>query len=135
MLKNLRLGSGALLIAAILVPNLPSLALAAEAATKTSPVKVTISAQAKKLLDKHGMTLEGGILRKRGEKKGYDLATGSGEVYAIIYPKDKAALAVALYDHGRRYGALNISFYDTGPAISPLDEPEDVIAKLFPTKR
>lgn len=121
-------------VAIALAANKPSLTLAAEAAASTEAVKVKMSAQARKLLNKHGMTLAGGILRKRGAKSGYDLANGSGAVYAIVNPKDKSSLAVALYDRGSRYSALSVIFSDStaGVGISPLDEPEAVVAKLFP---
>jgi hypothetical protein len=127
---------------------------------KTSTIKVTISVEARELLYKHGMTIEGGILHKRAAKGGYDLAHGSGAVHIIIHPKDKDALAVALEDRGQRYAELEIGWHplllpspvvmdrrahdrhdvhkgaalgaEDGLMISPLNLSEDTVVKLFP---
>jgi len=130
MLDNLRFASGAALIAAaiVLAANLPTPTRAQEAAS----IKATMSAQAKKLLDENGMTLEGGVLRKRGATDGTDLAIGSSAVHAIVHPKDRASLAVANYRHGKLEAVVTVGFSGEGTIISPFDEPEGVIAKLFP---
>jgi hypothetical protein len=98
-------------------------------------VKVEISAGAKKLLEKNKASLDGGILRKRGQKEGYDLAHGSGSLVAVVHPNDPSALAVALYDDGWRYAELNVTFESFGPALSPLSGvDEETLRKLFPGK-
>jgi len=113
-------------------------ASAAAPTVKTSNIRVTMSSDAKKLLARHGATLAGGILKKRGTKKSYDILNGSGALHAIVNPKEKDSLAIALYDHGKCYAAMNIAFPAppfTEPAISPLNASEDTIAKMFPAKR
>jgi hypothetical protein len=114
---------------------------------RAARVEVTISTEAGKLLEEHGMTIAGGILRKVGSKGGYDLAAGSGALYVLIHPQHKDALAVALADHGHRYAEIEIHWLgllppgapagdqidaEDEPMISPLGLPERMVAKLFP---
>lgn len=133
MLHNLRFMRGmAMIVATLALANLSSSTYAAETETKAPAVKVTMSAQAKKLLDKHGMTLEGGILRKRGEKDGAGFAIRSNVLHVVIHPKDNASLAIANYIDGRLDVVLTVGFDKHGTVVSPFNEPDDVIAKLFP---
>ena len=67
MLNSFRFGVGAALIVLTigLAPNAPVPTFAAEGTVKNSAVKVTMSAQAKKFLKKHGWTIEGGCVPPR----------------------------------------------------------------------
>jgi len=112
---------------------LASLPAPVRSAPAPSVVEVVVSTGAQKLLDAHGMTLDGGLLRRLEEKDGTDLAAGGLAVRAVVHPKDKAALAVASYRQGQVDVVLTIGFNKTDTVISPFSEPDDVIALLFPS--
>lgn len=120
-------------------------AIAAPAATaptkakagKTAKVKIIVSPQAQKILDQHGASLKGGILRCRGSKKTYDIATGSGVLRVIPDPEVPGALAIAAYDLGNRYAELRVVFPEPPLnviALTPLPVTKQVADKLFPRK-
>ncbi len=116
----------------ILAAALIAAVLAFPAAAKPPTVKVTMTAGAKKLLEKHGTTLDGGVLRKLGARDGADLGDGSDLVHAVVDPKDEDALVVGDYLDGRLNVALRVGFNELGSVISPYNEPEETLAKLFP---
>lgn len=110
---------------------------AASGKSKAAKVRLIVSPEAQKILDRHGASLKDGILRWRGSKTTYDIATGSGTLRVIADPKVPEALTIGAYDRGRRYAALRAEFplpsmLRTQVALTPVSDEE--AAKLFPAK-